>query len=80
MFFLNSQVHQKINVHSVKTQNVVKNITRYEMSLALKNLEIIKVKFSLSTPLRCSSRGIAALILDLSSRLRRVINFMPRLL
>jgi hypothetical protein len=70
MFFLNSQVHQKINVHSVKTQNVVKNITRYEMSLALKNLEIIKVKFSLSTPLRYSSRGIAALILDLSSRLR----------
>jgi len=42
---------------------------RYEMSLALKKLEIVKVKFSLSTTLRHRSRGIAPLILDLSSRL-----------
>jgi len=31
-----SQVHQRINVHTINIQNVVKNIMRYEMLLVLK--------------------------------------------
>jgi hypothetical protein len=35
---------------------------KYEMSLALKKQETVKVKFSLPTPLRHGSRGIAPLM------------------
>jgi hypothetical protein len=79
MFFI-SPVHQTINVYNIKTQNVMKNNMRYEMSLAIKKLETVRLKFSLPTLLRHGNRGIAPLILDLSTRRRRVINFMPRLL
>ena len=51
----------------------MKNIIRYEMSLALKKLEI--VKFSLSASLRHGSIGIVPLIHDLSTRWRQLTSW-----